>query len=192
MINLKVIGVCGEIGAGKDSFADYIVKKKGYEKIVMSEIIAEELKKLGRPVNREEMQKLTQEYKPKYGKSVWARASIEYAKQKRIRRAVITGVRDSKEVEVFREMLGNDFLLVYITAEPELRYKRIIQRSGPKDPKTAEEVKAQETKDAEIFDIYRDFNKYADVRITNNGMLVELWTNADLILKEKGFESRSY
>jgi len=186
---MKVIGLCGEIGAGKDVFADYLVRKKGYQKIVMSEVVTEELKKLKLPINREEMQKLSKEYKQKYGSGVWAKACVEYARKQGFHRAVISGIRDIEEVKLFRRELGKDFILVYITADTEVRYNRLIKRAGPKDPKILADVKAQEAREQEIFNLYNNFAEYADKRIVNNGMVVELFAAADLLLKETGFQS---
>ncbi|MDD5239714.1 MAG: AAA family ATPase [Candidatus Nanoarchaeia archaeon] len=186
---MKVIGLCGEIGGGKDAFADYLVRKRGYQKIVMSEVVTEELKKLKLPINREEMQKLSREYKSKYGNGVWAKACLEYARKQGMRRAVISGLRDIDEVKLFKRELGRDFILVYITAEQEIRYQRLIKRAGVKDPKTIAEIEAQEQKEREIFNLYNHFRDYADKIVSNNGLVVELFAAADLLLKETGFQS---
>lgn len=186
---MKVIGLCGEIGSGKDAFADYLVRKKGYKKVVMSDIITQELKKNNMEINRENMQNLSKEYKEKYGKGVWAAASVDYAKKEVWRRVVISGIRDSEEVNILRQILKKDFLFVYIKAGKEIRFKRLLQRKGPKDPKTVEELEAQEQRESELFDIYGKFGEIADEILNNEGMIVELYAKADLILKEKGFET---
>lgn len=187
---MKVIGLCGEIGAGKDSFADYLVKQKGYHKVVMSEMITKELEKLGRPVDRAEMRKLGNGYREKYGRGVWAKVCLDHAKEQVWRRVIISGLRDTGEVGLLRKELGKDFLLVYITADPEIRYERIIKRGGPKDPKKIEEVKEQDEREKEKLDLYTKFKEYADETIANNGLIVELWAKADLLLKDKGFEAK--
>jgi dephospho-CoA kinase len=189
---MKVIGVCGEIGAGKDVFADYLVRKKGFQKLVMSDMITEEIKRLGREVNREEMVRTGQEYRQKYGRGVWAKVCVDYARKNRYRRVVISGVRDIEEVEIFRRELSKDFMLVYVTASKELRHKRIIERAGVKDPKTIEDIERQEAKENDVFTLNGHFEKYADKKVLNNGMLVELFAAADLLLKETGFESKEY
>jgi dephospho-CoA kinase len=189
---MKVIGLCGEIGGGKDTFADYLVRKRSYQKIVMSEVVSEEIKKLGIPINREEMQKLSKEYKSKYGNGVWAKACLDYARKQSMRRVVISGLRDIDEVKLFKRELGKDFILIYITAEPELRYQRLIKRGGVKDPKTISAIEAQEQREKDIFNLYNNFTEYADNRIVNNGMVVELFAAADLLLKKTGFESKEY
>jgi dephospho-CoA kinase len=187
---MKLIGLCGKIGAGKDALADYVVKKHKYNKIVMSDIITEELKTNGRPVNREEMQKITREYKANFGKGVWAKKSIEYARKKGWRRVAITGIRDSEEVKVFRRELGKDFLLVCVTADDNIRCERLKSRGSAKDIKTLEEFEAQEKKEAEIFDLYDKFEKIADVVLTNNTSMIEFFAKVELLLKEKDFKAK--
>lgn len=189
---MKVIGICGEIGAGKDAFADYLVRKKGYIKVVMSDMISEEIKKLGREICREEMVRTGQEYRQKYGRGIWAKACVDYARKNRYRRVVISGVRDVEEVETFRRELGKDFMLVYVTADKAIRHRRIVERKGVKDPKNVDDVEKQEIKENEVFSLNGRFEKYADRKILNNGMLTELYAAADLVLKETGFESKEY
>jgi dephospho-CoA kinase len=141
-------------------------------------------------VTRENMQKLSKDYKARFGKGIWAYASIDYAKKQGWHRILISGVRDSEEVKVLRLMLKKDFLLVYVKTDKEIRYERLLQRKGPKDPKNAEELETQEKKEKELFDMYNMFDKFADVIIVNNGMLVELYAKSDMLLKEKGFEAK--
>jgi dephospho-CoA kinase len=187
---MKVIGLCGEIGGGKDAFADYLVKQKKYHKVIMSDIIAKELKKKNIEITRENLQNLSTEYKKKFGRGIWASASVDYAKEQGWHRLVISGIRDSEEVKVLHMLLKKDFLLVYIKADKEIRFERLLERRGPKDPKTIKELEAQEAHEKELYDLYDKFDKTSDVVTTNNGTIVELFAKADILLKEKGFEAK--
>jgi len=138
---MKIIGVCGKIGAGKDAVADYICRKHGFKKIVMSDLIIEEMKKIGRSVSRENIQKTTREFKAKHGKGIWAEKTIEHARERGFEKIVVTGLRDSEEIPIFRK---EDFTLVFIDASPEVRFKRLIARGSKKDVKSIDELREQE------------------------------------------------
>ena len=181
---MKVVGVCGKIGSGKDTFAGYLVRKHEFQKVVMSDIIVQELKKNDMEINRENMQKLSKEYKLKYGKGIWAKSSIDYARRSSMRKVVISGIRDTEEVKIFRELLGKDFILVYVKTNPEIRFKRLMQRKGPKDPKTMKDLEEQEQKEAEIYDLYDKFEETADHVVENNRMVVELYALAEEFIKK--------
>ena len=152
---MKLIGLCGEIGAGKDTIADYLIRKHEFTKIVMSDIITEELKRLNREINRTEMQNIGKEYKEKFGMDVWAKACLEYAKKNQIRKVVISGIRDSAESDYFRKALGKDFIFVYVTSDKDIRFQRLLQRKSEKDPKNVEELEIQESREKELFNIYK-------------------------------------
>lgn len=180
---MKIIGVCGKIGSGKDTVADYLAEKHGYHKLVMSDIITIELESLGRPVNREEMQKLSKEYKAVYGKGVWAKKTIETAKRRDIKKAVITGIRDTKEIEVFRE--HSNFRLINVDADEKTRFGRLSRRGTEKDIQTLEEFREQERKEENIFDLYSKFSELSDITIRNNGTKKELAEKIEKLISEK-------
>ncbi len=161
-----IIGLCGRIGAGKDVVADFLVNNFGFKKIVMSDIIKEEMKKVGIEPTRENMQNFSKEMKEKYGRGIWAKKTLEWIKKHKIENAVISGVRDSEEVKEFRK--DPNFVLIGIYAPAELRYERLIKRGEKKDPKTIEEAKAQDKREEEIFDLITKCKEEADVLIVND------------------------
>jgi len=167
-----IVGLVGFIGSGKDIVADYLVDKYGFRKFTMSDIIKEELKKLNKPINREEMQKLSIEYKAKHGNSVWAKKSIEYIKKNKWQKAVISGLRDTQEIPVFKS--AGKFILVFIDAKLDVRLSRLIKRASEKDVASKEELIVQEKREMVIFDLYRDYKKYYDYKIENNTTLETL------------------
>ena len=161
-----IIGLCGRIGAGKDVIADFLVNNYGFKKVVMSDIIKEEMRKENIEPTRENMQNFSKRMKEKFGKGVWAMKTLEYIKTHDIKNAVISGVRDTEEVKEFRK--DPNFLLIGVRAPAELRYSRLIARSEPKDPKTIEEAKEQDKREEEIFDLTKKCVDEADVVITND------------------------
>lgn len=181
---MKVIGICGKLGSGKDAFADYLVRRHGFKKVVMSDIIMQEMKTDGiKDFDRQKLQEFSRDYKEKYGRDIWAKACIEFARKNRYRRVVISGLRDKTELEYFRT-LGNDFVLVCITAEQEKRFKRIKSRKSIKDVELFADFIKQEVDELKIFDLLKECEELADYKISNDGMLVGLYAAAEDLMKK--------
>ncbi len=181
---MKIIGVCGRIGSGKDKFCDRLVSIHGFVKLIMSDRVNEELEKRGLPVSRENQQKVSLEYKEKYGregKGEWARRTVEHAKKNKLEKVVVSGVRDSQELEVFKK---HDFTLVLVTASPETRFKRLAARGSRKDIPDVEALKTQERAEARVFDIYDRFEEVSDFVISNEGTLEELYKKTDELMEK--------
>lgn len=180
---MKAIGVCGKIGSGKDVVADWLVKRYGYVKVQLSDIMAREMKQKGIPVNRETFQEFTQEMKSEFGKGVWAEKALEFIERKDIEKAVIVGLRDSEEPKIFKKCM--DFKLICIRASPETRLQRLLSRGSRKDIKDLEGLKRQERKEAEIFDIYDRYETIADFVLENEGTVPELRQKVDELMEKE-------
>ena len=172
-----IIGILGFIGAGKDTVADYLVEKFGFHKLTMSDIIKEEMKRLGVEPNRTSMQDLSVKYKAEHGKGVWARKSVEFSRQKGWERVVIVGLRDNQEVSELKK--AEEFVLLFVDADLDIRLKRLAARGSEKDTKSRQELISQEKRELELFDLLRDYKKYYDYKVTNNSTHVDLWREID-------------
>ena len=176
-----IIGICGKIGSGKDTIADYLVSKYNFKKIVMSDIIKEEMKKENLEIDRETMQNFSKRMKETYGNSIWAIKTLEYIKNNKIKNVVISGLRDKKELEEFRK--NPEFLLLFVWAPSRLRFERLIKRRSYKDPKTLEEAIEQEKREEKLFDLYNNCREYADYLIANDSTIDNLYLTIDVLLK---------
>jgi dephospho-CoA kinase len=189
---MKIVGICGKIGAGKDTVADHLVRNFDFNKIVMSDVIKEELKKLGREINRVTMQDLGNEYREKYGVDVWSKFCVDYAKKNGWRRVAITGVRTSSEVNFYKNNLGKDFTLLCLKANKEQRYDRMLKRASIKDLKTTEEMESQDARERKLWDLYEKYDEVADYVINNNNSMVELWGLIEEFLNKFNLKPPSY
>ena len=177
-----IIGICGKIGSGKDTIADYLASKYEFKKVVVSDIIRKEMEKKNLKINRESMQNFSKEMKEKYGNGIWARKTLEYIKEHKIKNVVISGVRDKKELEEFRK--DPSFVLIFVWAPQKLRFQRLIKRGSYKDPKTLEEAIEQEKREEKLFDLYNNCKEYADYLIANDSTIENLHQTVDILLKE--------
>ncbi|MEM3030632.1 MAG: deaminase [Candidatus Micrarchaeia archaeon] len=176
-----IIGLTGENCAGKGTVAAYLAKKSFYY-YSLSDVIREELAREGKEITRENLIKKGSELRRKYGESILAEKiamRLEPGKN-----YVIDSIRHPREAAVFKKMKG--FVLVHVTAPPEVRFERMRARSREGDPKTLEaflrleeqEAKSREGSGQQLLKTIR----MADKKIDNSSTLEHLYDAVDALL----------
>lgn len=117
-----IIGLVGLPGAGKTTIARYLVKK-GFFCIKLSSFLEAEAKKQYGKINRQNLQDIGNEFRKKYGPSVLAQWAIKKIGNKQ--KIVIDGIRNLAEIKFLKQQ--GDFFLLGITADPKVRYKRLLK-----------------------------------------------------------------
>ncbi len=134
-----IIGVTGLPAAGKGLFSD-IAKQKGFEIIVMGDVIREEVKKRGLSVTRENSNKVMIDLRKEYGPAVVAIKTIPYieeALKNGKKKILVDGLRSMHELKVFKKHYPS-FEVISIHCPPKIRYQRILERHRNDDSKTWE------------------------------------------------------
>jgi len=128
--------VTGMPGAGK-SIVTEMAREKGIPTYCMGDVIRNEtIKKYG-VITPENMRRTSKELREKYGDDIVARKTLEMIKEKE-GIVVVDGVRSLVEVEVFRKA-GESVEIIAVHASPKTRFRRILERKRPGDPKTWDE-----------------------------------------------------
>lgn len=120
------IGVTGNNGGGKDTFANYLVSKKGFEHISLSDFIREETLRRGMELSRDNFHNVGNDMRQNHGPDVLARRALEKMNGGR-KNYALTSIRNPFEVRALQE--AGNFVLVAIDAPLELRFARIIERN---------------------------------------------------------------
>lgn len=168
---LMIIGLTGNIGAGKGSVAD-ILAEEGFEFHSLSDVIRDEIKSRGEDITRENLTKTAKELRNQGGPGILAKKLIQKLDQDK--NIIVDSVRHPKEAKILRENLA-DFILVNVTAPIEICLKRIIARNRENDPKTIEELKTQLDKENNDNNQQLDKTaKLANMTIINDSSLDEL------------------
>jgi len=131
-----------------------------------------ELKNRGMPIERENLRQLSHEWRIKHGLGYLIdRAVQEFEpKQEKFKGLVISSLRNHGEAEQLHELGGR---VVWLDAEPHLRYERIMARNRSKeDDKTfsqfmAEEKAEMKGADQAALDL-ANVKKMADIFIMND------------------------
>jgi dephospho-CoA kinase len=118
-----VIGITGPFGSGKSSASDFL-QSLGFAKISLVQFLEEELKNRGgKKITRKLLQDLGNELRGKYGAGVLAKKALALINEKRIKKAVVEGFRNSSEIAGFRKQ--GYFKLIGIVVNRRIRFDRL-------------------------------------------------------------------
>jgi len=178
--NKKIIlGIIGEISAGKDTLAEYLKLKHNATHYRFSEPLRDILVRLHIEINRHNLQNLSTMLRQLFGQNVLAKTICEDFKNG-VNMAVITGIRRPGDVDYFFNM--PNFKLLYVTADIKIRYSRMLRRKENNDDnyKTFEEFIEDNKAEAELQ--IPLVSQKADFTIDNSGTLEELYIKIDQII----------
>jgi len=183
---VKVIGLIGTIGAGKDTVSDYIQEKYGYNVITMGDIVRGIAKERGVEANRENLTNIQKEHIEKFGDNFFINKVIETIKSNNWEKSIINGIRRPMDSKISKGEFGDDMKLVLVDADLKIRFNRLQNRGRVGDPKTMEEFHRQEQSEFERFDFKKTLDS-VDHTIENNGSLEDLNNNIEKLFSDLGF-----
>ena len=167
---IRLIGLTGTNGEGKGEVAAYYAKK-GYTYFSLSDLIREELRKIGKKESRNSLIKMGNQLREKYGPDILAKRIMKKVTGK----AIIDSIRNPKEIVYLKKQ--KDFILLAVDAPPELRYERVKKRGREESASTLQEFIKKEveemTKNKKAQQL-QGCIKMADVLINNDGSLEDL------------------
>lgn len=132
--NKMYVGVVGQIAVGKGKLVEYLIDKMGFASFSLSSILHDELKKKGiKEFTRKDLQDLGDQLRKKQGDAVLAKMAIVKMNKTGKTRFIIEGIRNPGEIEYLKKF--PNFILIGVKARRELRFKRLLQRAKPWDPK---------------------------------------------------------
>jgi len=184
---MKVIGLTGTLGAGKKTVKDIIQKRVNCYTVTLSDIIKAEAERKKGTLDRVTLQNMGNDLRRQYGPHVLAMLAVDYLpRQKEF--IVIDGIRNPAEAEYLKKRYGDNFKLVAVTAQEQVRFERLLKRGEKKDPKTWEEFLEMDKRDrGEGEPLYGQQTdkclQIADFTIVNEGSLEDLENQVDNILK---------
>lgn len=166
---MKIIAFTGMPASGK-SEAVQLAKDKGIPVVRMGDLVWDETKRQGKPLNDKNVGSVANNMRKKNGMDIWAKRTVEKIHSlKKSPHLVIDGVRNMEEIEYFKKDLGLDFFVVAIDAPDELRRKRAIARGRTDDSKDLKDLEERDKR--EIIWGLQKVIADADIIIQNNGSL---------------------
>lgn len=135
---MKVIGLTGTIGSGKEIAKEFFTKKLNCYCVTLSDVIRGEAERKKSNFNRNILQDMGNELRKEYGAHILAKLAIEYLPREKDF-IIIDGIRNLAEAEFLRKKFGKNFVWIGIDAPQEIRFERTAKRGQHNDPKTFEE-----------------------------------------------------
>lgn len=180
-----ILGVAGEIGAGKDTVTSYITETHGAKYYRYSSILKDILKRLHLPYDRVSLANLAEALRAYFGENILSRTLVADAENDADAEIIVfDGIRKVAELEFLKT--SPSFRFIFVDAEMQKRYERLVKRGEKSDDtgKTMEQFMKDHEHAAD--NVIPKLREYADVVIDNNGTLDDLYKQIDdAILKLK-------
>lgn len=147
MADVKIIGISGPNGAGKDAVGLLLAQRHNYLFISVTDLLRQELRRRNLSPDRLHMRTLSKEWREQYGLSVLVDRAVESfeAVSNQYAGLVMSSLRNPYEADRVHELGGS---VVWVDADPRVRYERLqnAKRQGREgdDDKTFEQFIAEE------------------------------------------------
>src|SRR3989344_1124970 len=170
-----VIGLVGEKGSGKETFSKFLkemVAEEDLAHIRFSDILKDTLEAWDLPTTRENMPHLAVIMNQGFGEGTLTHAVYQKISKLKKKIIILDGVRWQTDVELLERFRNHT--LIYITADLEIRYKRLKKRAekNGEAKATMDQFLREEKAPNEL--LIPEIGAQAEVKIENNGTLNEL------------------
>lgn len=164
-----VIGLIGEQASGKGAASNIIIKKYGGARLTTSNILRRTLDSLHIESSRDNLINLALVLKKGFGNGVLMEAALKEVEMVDGDFVIVDGIRMPGDTDPFIREYGDDFHLIYITADQKLRYERSKQRGekAGEDTATFEEFASKEMLETEAS--IAKVGETADFIVINDG-----------------------
>ncbi len=144
---MRIIAFTGMPWAGKTE-AVSIAREMGLQIFRMGDLVWEEVEKQGLIVDSENVGRIAEEMRQKYGNDIWARKTCEKIQSiESIDNIVIDGIRSLDEVNYFKKIFGKNFIIIAIVASDDIRRKRALKRKRKDDANDIEKIKERDERE---------------------------------------------
>jgi dephospho-CoA kinase len=144
MHQIKLIGVAGTNGSGKDSLGHMLQERHSWLFVSVSDLLRDEARKRGLPIEREVLRTISAEWRRKYGLGVLVDKAVALLNKSgdKYTGVVAIPMRNPGEAQKVKDLGG---LLLWVDADPKIRYQRIYSRKrSAEDNKTFEQFLREE------------------------------------------------
>lgn len=175
-MSVRLIGISGTNGSGKDTTGQLLVQKFGYFFVSVTESLREEARRRGQAPEREALRTISAEWRRQYGLAVLVDKTLERYRIEadKVAGLAIASLRNPAEADRVHKLGG---VVIWIDAAPRIRYDRVqahlTERDrADEDMRTFEQFLAEEeaemhtTGDAATLDMAA-VKARADVTIIN-------------------------
>lgn len=190
-MTVKVIGVVGEIGSGKDEVLKYLSARYDIPYISTGDIVRDIARKENIEATRENLAKISKRCFNELGRGCFIRRAAEEILHRGWQIAGISGVRSPEDVAIMKDLFGKGFILIRVDiSDPQIRFERVRLRHEERDPLTFSQFLEQDRNEENTFHISRT-GREADYILNNDGSLDDLHKQIDMLVASAGLLGRS-
>jgi len=177
-----IFAFSGSMASGKDTAAEYLKQKYQASTYSFSTNLGRALKIFYLDYNRDNLIKISECLRTTFGEDLFAKAMAKDAENDESDLVVVSNVRRAADI-AYLKLLPN-FVFIKITADPKIRYERLIKRTDKTDDynKTYEQFLQDHERSTELSIL--EVCKLATESIDNNGTLEDLYTQLDNLVKK--------
>lgn len=180
---MKVIGIAGLNGSGKDQVLKYLNKQYSIPYISVGDMVREIASREGLEPVRENLDKVTEKYFRLYGQGYFLKLVIDKINRNQWNISGISGVRSPDDVALLRKAFKHDFLLIKVfISDDRVRFNRMLARGSRRDNLTWEQFLEQDKASESIFRI-KETLQLTDAAVSNDGTLDDLYNAVETLFR---------
>lgn len=179
---MRIIAFVGMPASGKGVAAD-VAKELGYPVVNMGDVIREEVKQLGLEPTDENLGGTGTRLRREEGLAAIAGRCVPKLRALDARSAVVDGVRNIEEVDLFKQEFGDEFLLINVESSTADRLARIRGR-GRDDDRLMDGEGLRIRDERELGWGMGESIKRADLTIENSGTMEEFREKVKKVIEE--------
>jgi len=180
--NRIILGFVGDLAAGKGTVCKYLKEKYNVNAYRYSTMLRDVIKRLYIPESRENLQLISTVLRQNFGQDLMSKVIALDVENDPNEIVAVEGIRRPTDITYLEKLPG--FNLVYITAEPKIRWERLIKRAeNPGDTeKTFEQFLTDEQAEADRQ--IKELGRTAKYTINNDGDFENFHNQIEEILKK--------
>jgi len=175
-----ILGFVGDLAAGKGTVCKYLSEKYNTPSYRFSTMLRDILKRIYVPNSRENLQQLSTILREEFGQDLMSKVIAGDVTNDEHELVAVEGIRRPTDITYLAEL--PNFHLIYITADPKIRWKRLVdRRENPGDEnKTYEQFLNDEQAEADR--LIKELGAKAEFTINNDGDFDALYAQLEDII----------
>ncbi len=180
--NKIILSFVGDLAGGKGTICKYLKEKYEVDSYRFSTMLRDILNRIYVEENRENLQDLSTFLRGRYGQDIMSKVIAKDVQNDKNEIVAVEGIRRPTDITYLQELDG--FHLIYITADPKIRWQRMVLRKENADDadKTFEQFLKDEQAEADM--LIKDLGSQAEFTLTNNGDIDEFYAGMEEILNK--------
>ena len=175
-----IIGLVGEMAAGKTTVTNYLKEKHGAVSFRFSDMLRDVLKRLHIEETRGNLQMISTLLRQNFGEDLMSKVLAKDAESSPHPLIITEGIRRPTDVTYLKQLPG--FHIIAINTNERTRYNRVIERSENPDDKSKTWEQFQKEGEQEAEQKIKEIAAESEYAIDNSGTTEELFAQVEEIL----------